>query len=45
MSNPDPKTDVAESDNGFFINAGMHTGWFKTPAGDITTSANLNHGK
>ena len=35
MSNSDPKTDAAESDNGFFINAGMHTGWFKTPAGDI----------
>ncbi len=30
-----PKTDYPETDNGFFINAGTHSGWFKTPVGDI----------
>lgn len=30
-----PNADAAPSDNGFFINAGTHSGWFKTPAGDI----------
>ncbi len=39
MSTPEPnsasKTDGTPSDNGFFINAGTHSGWFKTPAGDI----------
>jgi len=35
MTTPDPKTDYPETDNGFFINAGTHSGWFKTPAGDI----------
>lgn len=40
MSTTEPKndatkTDYPETDNGFFINAGTHSGWFKTPAGDI----------
>jgi hypothetical protein len=35
MATPDPKTDYPETDNGFFINAGTHSGWFKTPAGDV----------
>ena len=35
MTTPDTKTDYPETDNGFFINSGTHSGWFKTPAGDI----------
>ena len=35
MSTTEPKPDYPETDNGFFINAGTHSGWFKTPAGDI----------
>ncbi len=35
MSPTDTKPDYPESDNGFFINTGIHSGWLKTPAGDI----------
>lgn len=35
MTNPDQRPDYPDQDNGFFINAGTHSGWFKTPAGDI----------
>ncbi len=35
MSTTEAKPDYPETDNGFFINAGTHSGWFKTPAGDI----------
>ena len=37
MSNSDPKTDAADSDNGFFINAGTHT--HPTLAGDTLYAA------
>lgn len=35
MSATEPKPDYPESDNGFFINTGTHSGWLKTPAGDV----------
>ena len=35
MSATDTKPEYPETDNGFFINTGTHSGWLKTPAGDI----------
>jgi hypothetical protein len=35
MTTPDQRADYPDQDNGFFINTGTHSGWFKTPAGDI----------
>ena len=35
MTATETKSEYPESDNGFFINTGTHSGWLKTPAGDI----------
>lgn len=35
MSTTEPKPDYPDADNGFFINTGTHSGWLKTPAGDV----------
>lgn len=35
MSTTEPKPEYSETDNGFFINTGTHSGWLKTPAGEV----------
>lgn len=35
MTATETKPEYPDTDNGFFINTGTHSGWLKTPAGDI----------
>ena len=35
QTTPTRNGDAAEANTGFFINAGMHSGWLTTPDGDI----------